>query len=48
MVIDSFIKNGEARGHSALVDMKGNYIVDINKEVYQNEQNNLYVHLTES
>ncbi|MCI8581975.1 MAG: response regulator [Dorea sp.] len=48
MVIDSFIKNGETRGHSALVDMKGNYIVDINKEVYQNDQNNLYVHLSES
>lgn len=48
MVIDSFIENGEVRGHSALVDMQGNYIVNINKEVYLNEQNNLYVHLSES
>ncbi|MCM1186265.1 MAG: ATP-binding protein [Lachnoclostridium sp.] len=46
MVIDSFIKNGEARGHSALVDMNGNYIVNINKEIYLNKQNNLYDHLS--
>ncbi|MCM1267218.1 MAG: ATP-binding protein [Bacteroidales bacterium] len=48
MVIDSFIKNGKARGHSALIDMSGNYIVNIDKEVYLNKQNNLYVHLAES
>ncbi|MCM1123442.1 MAG: ATP-binding protein, partial [Eubacterium sp.] len=48
MVIDSFIKNGKARGHSALIDMAGNYIVNINKEVYLNKRNNLYDHLAES
>lgn len=48
MVIDSFIKNGESRGHSALIDRDGNYIVDINKEIYSNEQNNLFVHLSET
>lgn len=48
MVIDSFKKNGEARGHSALVDMQGNYIIDINKDIYLNKSNNLYKHLTES
>ncbi|MCM1496645.1 MAG: ATP-binding protein [Bacteroides sp.] len=45
MVIDSFIKDGEVRGHSALIDMNGNYIVNINKEIYLNKQNNLYEHL---
>ncbi|MCM1251605.1 MAG: ATP-binding protein [Clostridium sp.] len=48
MVIDSFIKNGNVRGHSALIDMNGNYIVNINKEIYLNKQNNLYEHLTEA
>lgn len=48
MVIDSFIKNGKSRGHSALIDKNGNYIIDINKKIYQNESNNLYQHLTES
>ncbi|MCM1325551.1 MAG: ATP-binding protein [Bacteroidales bacterium] len=48
MVIDSFIKDGKARGHSALVDMNGNYIVNINKEIYLNKQNNLYDHLTDA
>ncbi len=48
MVIDSFFKDGNARGHSALIDIYGNYIVDINKKTYQNEKNNLFQHLTES
>ncbi len=48
MVIDSFHKNGESRGHSAIVDIEGNYIVDINKEIYRNKRNNLFEHLTES
>ena len=29
MVIDGFIKNGEAAGHRALIDMNGDYIVNI-------------------
>ncbi|MCI9546831.1 MAG: response regulator [Lachnospiraceae bacterium] len=45
MVIDSFIKDGKSRGHSALIDMDGNYIVNINKEIYLNKRNNLYEHL---
>ena len=48
MVIDSFIKDGKSRGHSALIERNGNYIVNINKEVYLNEQDNLYTHLSES
>lgn len=48
IVIDSFKKNGKARGHSALIDMKGNYIIDVNKEIYPNKSDNLYAHLTES
>ncbi|MCM1244105.1 MAG: ATP-binding protein, partial [Roseburia sp.] len=46
MVIDSFIKDGKSRGHSALIDMEGNYIVNINKEIYLNKKNNLYDHLS--
>lgn len=48
MVIDSFIKNGQSRGHSALIDMEGNYIININKEIYLNKRNNLFEHLSES
>lgn len=48
MVIDSFTKNGKSRGHSALIDMNGNYIVDINKEPYVNRWNNLFEHLSAS
>ncbi|MCM1160462.1 MAG: ATP-binding protein [Roseburia sp.] len=48
MVIDSFIKDGISRGHSALIDINGNYIVNINKEIYLNKQNNLYDHLSEA
>ncbi|MCM1183739.1 MAG: ATP-binding protein [Roseburia sp.] len=48
MVIDSFVKDGESRGHSALIDMHGNYIVNVNKEIYLNKQNNLYDHLSDS
>lgn len=48
MVIDSFIKDGKSRGHSALIDGKGNYIVNINKEIYLNKKNNLYEHLSQS
>ena len=48
MVIDSFVKDGEIRGHSALIDINGNYIVNVNKEIYLNKQNNLYEHLSEA
>lgn len=45
MVIDSFIKDGESRGHSALIDMKGNYIINVYRDIYSSKQNNLYDHL---
>ncbi|MCM1156904.1 MAG: ATP-binding protein [Bacteroidales bacterium] len=48
MVIDSFIKNGKSRGHSALIDMDGNYIVNVNKEIYLDQKNNLFEHLSEA
>ncbi|MCM1047734.1 MAG: response regulator [Clostridiales bacterium] len=48
MVIDSFIKDGKSRGHSALIDMSGNYIVNVNKGIYLNAHDNLYDHLSSS
>ena len=48
MVIDSFIKEGNSRGNSFLIDKDGNYIINVNKEIYLNKQDNLYNHLTES
>ena len=48
MVIDSYKKDGRSRGHSALVDMDGNYVVDISKEGYRNKYSNLFDHLSES
>ncbi len=48
MVIHSFIKNGTIRGHSALIDLNGNYIIDVNQETYLNNKTNLYQHLLES
>lgn len=48
MVIDSFVKDGESRGHSALIDMEGNYIIDINKGVYLDSRNNLLEHLEQA
>ncbi len=48
MVIDSFIKDGNSRGNSSLIDKEGNYIINVNKEIHLNKQNNLYNHLSES
>ncbi|MCM1115001.1 MAG: ATP-binding protein [Clostridium sp.] len=48
MVIDSFIKNGESRGHSALIDINGNYIINVDHDIYSSGQNNLYDHLSAS
>ncbi|MCM1224657.1 MAG: ATP-binding protein [Lachnospiraceae bacterium] len=48
MVIDSFVKDGESRGHSALIDMDGNYIVNVDKEIYLDRTNNLFDHLSEA
>lgn len=48
MVINSYVKDGESRGHSALIDMNGNYIVDISKKGYRNKYSNLFEHLGEA
>ncbi len=48
MVIDSFIKDGNSRGNSFLIDKEGNYIINVNKTIYLNKQDNLYNHLSES
>ena len=48
MVIDSFIKDGNSRGSSFLIDKDGNYIINVNKEIDLNKQDNLYDHLSES
>lgn len=48
IVIDSFIKDGVSRGHSALIDMDGDYIIDVNKKIYLNKSDNLFEHLSES
>ena len=48
MVIDSFIKDGNSRGNSSLIDKEGNYIINVKKEIYLNKQNNLFNHLSEA
>ena len=48
MVIDSFIKDGNSRGYSFLIDKEGNYIINVNRKIYLNKQDNLYKHLSES
>ena len=41
MVINSFVVNGKSRGKSALIDLKGNYIINVNKEGSANRTDNL-------
>lgn len=48
MVINSFIKDGTVRGHSALIDMEGNYIINVDKNIYLNRRYNLLEHITEA
>lgn len=48
MVINSFVVNGKSRGKSALIDLKGNYIINVNKEGSENRTDNLFVHLEQS
>jgi signal transduction histidine kinase/ActR/RegA family two-component response regulator len=37
MVIDSFIKNGEALGYSAVIDMDGSYIVNVDRAIQRDQ-----------
>lgn len=46
MVIDSFMKDGISRGTSFLIDMDGNYIIDVNRGVCLNKRADLYDRLT--
>ena len=48
MVISSFMKDGKSRGNSFLIDKEGDYIVNVNKQIYLNRQDNLYDHLSEA
>lgn len=48
MVINSFVVNGKSRGKSALIDLKGNYIINVNREDSENRTDNLFVHLEQS
>jgi signal transduction histidine kinase/ActR/RegA family two-component response regulator len=42
LVIGSFEKDGEMRGYSAVIDADGNYIVDVDRSVYSNDNNNFF------
>ncbi len=42
LVINSFTKNGESHGYSAVIDMNGNYIVNERRTVYVNETDNFF------
>ena len=42
IVFDSFEKNGERRGYSAVVDLDGNYTIGTQKTIYLDEVDNLY------
>ena len=47
LVIDIFNKDGLSRGYSAVVDTNGNYIVDIYRTGYLNQQRNLFDYVDE-
>ncbi len=48
MVIDSFIRDGKSRGYSALIDLDGNFIVNVNKDIMLSHHTNLFEHLSEA
>lgn len=48
MVINSFVKDGNSRGNSFLIDGEGYYVINTNRGVYLNRRVNLYDHLSES
>lgn len=42
LTIDSFTKNGQSRGYSALIDDSGDYVVNVEHSVYLNETDNFF------
>jgi signal transduction histidine kinase/ActR/RegA family two-component response regulator len=46
--ISSFTKNGVSRGYSAVIDRDGNYIVNVERTVYLNSNDNFFERLDES
>jgi signal transduction histidine kinase/CheY-like chemotaxis protein len=46
--INSFRKNGKSRGYSSVIDMDGNYIVNIESTVYLNNKENFFDRLNKS
>jgi signal transduction histidine kinase/ActR/RegA family two-component response regulator len=42
LTINSFTKNGISRGYSAVIDMSGNYIVNVDGTVYRNQKDNFF------
>jgi signal transduction histidine kinase/ActR/RegA family two-component response regulator len=42
LAISSFVKNGQSRGHSAVIDLDGNYIVNVERSAYLGDQGNFF------
>jgi signal transduction histidine kinase/CheY-like chemotaxis protein len=42
LAITSFTKDGKGRGYSAVIDMNGNYIVDVERTVYLNKKDSFF------
>jgi signal transduction histidine kinase/CheY-like chemotaxis protein len=40
--INSFVKDGKSRGYSAVIDMDGNYIVNVENNLYTNQNDNFF------
>jgi signal transduction histidine kinase/ActR/RegA family two-component response regulator len=48
LTINSFVKNSVSRGYSAVIDTNGNYIVNVERTVYLNENDNFFEKIGES
>jgi signal transduction histidine kinase/ActR/RegA family two-component response regulator len=48
MVIDSFTKDGESRGYSVVINKDGDYIVNVERTVFVNDQGNFFERLDKS
>lgn len=42
LTINSFTKNGVSRGYSALINRSGDYIADVERDIYVNENDNFF------